>query len=70
MVKEIQKYSPGYKIIVPPLVKDNLVIVTVKVLGAGDYLPQYAGNLDIINCAAIEVLEMIAQSKLQESYNE
>ena len=35
-------------------------MVTVKVLGEGDYLPSYAGNLDIINCAAIGVVEDIA----------
>jgi len=39
------------------------VTITVKVLGAGDHLPQYAGNLDIINCAALKVLELIAQSR-------
>ncbi|MNI73808.1 Acetaldehyde dehydrogenase [compost metagenome] len=29
----------------------------VKVKGLGDYLPAYAGNLDIINCAAIAAAE-------------
>jgi len=63
MIEKIQKYSPGYKLVSPPSVNADLVTITVKVLGAGDYLPQYAGNLDIINCAAIEVLELIAKSK-------
>jgi len=63
MVENIRQYVPGYQLIVPPIIKDNTVTVTVKVLGAGDYLPQYAGNLDIINCAAIRVLELIAQSR-------
>jgi acetaldehyde dehydrogenase len=63
MVETIREYVPGYQLLVPPIVKDNTVIVTVKVLGAGDFLPQYAGNLDIINCAAIKVLELMAQSR-------
>ena len=62
MVKNIRQYVPGYRLIVPPIIKGDIVIITVKVLGAGDYLPQYAGNLDIINCAAIRVLELIAHS--------
>jgi len=63
MVETIRKYVPGYQLLVPPIVKDDTVIVTVKVLGAGDFLPQYAGNLDIINCAAIKVLELMAQAR-------
>jgi acetaldehyde dehydrogenase len=49
-------------LIVPPTVEGDKVTTTIKVLGAGDYLPQYAGNLDIINCAAIAMAELIAQS--------
>jgi acetaldehyde dehydrogenase len=32
-------------------------------LGLGDYLPKYAGNLDIINCAAIAVAEEYSKQK-------
>jgi len=63
MVDNIKQYVPGYQLLVPPIVKGDTVTVTVKVLGAGDHLPQYAGNLDIINCAAIKVLELIAQAR-------
>jgi acetaldehyde dehydrogenase len=63
MVETIREYVPGYQLLVPPIVKDDTVVVTVKVLGAGDFLPQYAGNLDIINCAAIKVLELMAQAR-------
>ena len=63
MVDTIKQYVPGYQLVVPPIVKGNTVTITVKVLGAGDHLPQYAGNLDIINCAAIKVLELISQAR-------
>lgn len=63
MVKSVQKYVPGYELVVRPTIKDGVVFTTVKVTGAGDYLPQYAGNLDIINCAAIAVLEKYAQNE-------
>jgi acetaldehyde dehydrogenase len=62
MVEKIKQYVPGYKLILPPTIQDNKIITTIKVVGAGDYLPQYAGNLDIINCAAIAVAELIAKS--------
>lgn len=68
MVEKLKLYVPGYQLIVPPTLEGGKVITTIKVLGAGDYLPQYAGNLDIINCAAIAVAERIARSAtFQES---
>lgn len=57
MVATIQRYVPGYKLIVPPTFEGNRVIMTVRIKGLGDYLPSYAGNLDIINCAAITIAE-------------
>ena len=62
MVAKLKEYVPGYSLIVPPTVEGDRVLTTIKVVGNGDYLPQYAGNLDIINCAAIAVAEMIATS--------
>jgi len=57
----IQQYVPGYSLVIPPtLVETNRVIIMTKVIGLGDYLPPYAGNLDIINCAAIAVAEKYA----------
>ena len=61
MVEKLKLYVPGYQLIVPPTAEGGKVIITIKVFGAGDYLPQYAGNLDIINCAAIAIAERIAQ---------
>ena len=57
MVETIQKYVPGYKLIVLPTYDGNRIIITIRVKGLGDYLPSYAGNLDIINCAAIAIAE-------------
>ena len=62
MVEKIKQYVPGYKLILPPTIQDDKIVITVKVIGAGDYLPQYAGNLDIINCAAIAMAEFMAKS--------
>lgn len=51
----IQKYVPGYEIIVKPhYASKGVVSATAKVTGAGHFLPSYAGNLDIINAAAVE----------------
>ncbi len=54
---QVKKYVPGYKIIVEPSFIDNILAITVEVSGNGDFLPEYAGNLDIITCAAIEMAE-------------
>ncbi len=64
MVSKIQKFVPGYNLIVPPTFEGNRVIMTVRVKGLGDYLPSYAGNLDIINCAAITIAEEYSKSVL------
>ncbi len=55
IIKRIQKYVPGYELVVEPhLSIPNVLTGTVKVTGAGYVLPEYAGNLDIINAAAVE----------------
>ena len=61
MVKIIQQYVPGYKLIVPPTFEGDRVIIIIRVKGLGDYLPSYAGNLDIINCAAVTIAEAYAK---------
>lgn len=60
-VFEIQKYVPGYTLVVEPVHESGRIMVMVRVKGLGDYLPKYAGNLDIINCAAISVAEEYAK---------
>ena len=63
MVEKIQKYVPGYRLVVPPTYEGGRLIMTVKTKGLGDYLPSYAGNLDIINCAAIAIAEEFSKTK-------
>lgn len=62
IVERIQTYVQGYQLLVPPTIENNRVIVMIKVTGQGDYLPSYAGNLDIINCAAVAMAEEYAKS--------
>lgn len=58
--KKLNEYIPKYQINMPlSKIKDGIAAVNIKVEGSGDYLPSYAGNLDIINCAAIKALELI-----------
>lgn len=64
MVAKIQTYVPGYKLEVPPIVENERIMMMVRVTGLGDYLPTYAGNLDIINCAALATAEEYARKKL------
>jgi acetaldehyde dehydrogenase (acetylating) len=64
MVNRIQKYVPGFQMILEPMIESGRLAVMVRVEGVGDYLPKYAGNLDIINCAAIAMAEAYAQKRV------
>jgi acetaldehyde dehydrogenase len=63
VTEKVRAYVPGYELLVGPLIENQRLIVTVKVSGLGDYLPKYAGNLDIINCAAIAAAEHYASRR-------
>jgi acetaldehyde/propanal dehydrogenase len=61
MIKEVQKYVPGYRLVNGPVFDGNRVSVFLEVEGLGDYLPTYAGNLDIMTAAAARTAEMFAE---------
>jgi len=57
----IASYVPGYRLGTEPIVSsDGLITTFIEVTGAGDYLPAYAGNLDIMTSAAVRVAELYA----------
>jgi acetaldehyde dehydrogenase (acetylating) len=61
MVARIKQYIPGYELVLEPMIEHGRLVAMVRVDGLGDYLPRYAGNLDIINCAAIAFAEAYAR---------
>jgi acetaldehyde dehydrogenase len=74
MAAEVSLYVPGYRLKNPPVIEEgpfhtpggvvpHRAVVLLEVEGAGDYLPAYAGNLDIMTAAAIRVGEAIAHSR-------
>ena len=64
MIKEVQKYVPGYRLVNGPVIDGNRVSIYLEVEGLGDYLPKYAGNLDIMTAAAARTAEMFAEEIL------
>ena len=74
MEKSVQEYVPGYRLKNQPVIEEgpyntpggvvpHRAVVLLEVEGAGDYLPTYAGNLDIMTAAAQRVGEAIAHHK-------
>lgn len=74
MAAEVSLYVPGYRLKNPPVIEEgpfhtpggvvpHRAVVLLEVEGAGDYLPAYAGNLDIMTAAAMRVGEAIAHSR-------
>jgi len=64
MIEQVQVYVPGYKLVNGPVFDGNRVSVFMEVAGLGDYLPTYAGNLDIMTAAACRTAEMFAEEML------
>jgi acetaldehyde/propanal dehydrogenase len=61
MIREVQRYVPGYTLKNGPVFDGRRVSVYLEVEGLGDYLPKYAGNLDIMTAAALRTGELIAE---------
>jgi len=66
MIEKVQAYVPGYRLKNGPVFDGNRVSVFLEVAGLGDYLPTYAGNLDIMTASALRTAEMLAQ-KMQST---
>ncbi|MEM7436147.1 MAG: acetaldehyde dehydrogenase (acetylating) [Myxococcota bacterium] len=65
MIAEVQKYVPGYTLKNGPVFDDNRVSFFMEVEGLGDFLPKYAGNLDIMTAAGLRTAELIAEEILR-----
>ena len=61
-VAGVAAYVPGYRLTAPILIADGVVTVMLDVEGAGDNLPAFAGNLDIMTSAAVRVAELYAEA--------
>jgi acetaldehyde dehydrogenase len=67
VVRQMQTYVPGVRLLMRPVIAANRVTITLQVKGNGDYLPSYSGNLDIINAAAIQALFELYRRDLEVS---
>jgi acetaldehyde dehydrogenase len=61
---DLSKYISKCELVIPPSInEDDILILSTKITGNGDYLPSYAGNLDVINCASIKVAEYLIENE-------
>jgi acetaldehyde/propanal dehydrogenase len=51
---------PGYRLVNGPVIDGDRVTTYLQVEGLGDFLPRYAGNLDIMTASAARTAEMFA----------
>ncbi|MEY2776934.1 MAG: hypothetical protein RLY30_1032 [Pseudomonadota bacterium] len=73
MIAEVQTYVPGYRLVNGPVFDSSQgmyrVSVFLEVAGLGDYLPKYAGNLDIMTAAAAKTAELMATRLYPKGFN-
>ena len=68
MIKEVRRYVPGYTLKNGPVFDGNRVSIYMEVGGLGDFLPKYAGNLDIMTAAGLRTAEMYAEQILSGEF--
>ena len=68
MIAEVQKYVPGYTLKNGPVFDGKRVSIYMEVEGLGDFLPKYAGNLDIMTAAGLRTAEMYAEEILSGNF--
>lgn len=66
MVADVQRYVPGYRLKNGPVFDGNRVSIYLEITGRGDFLPEYAGNLDIMTSAALHTGELFAEALLRQ----
>lgn len=66
MTEVVQSYVPGYQLRTEPIFEGNKVTIFIQVEGAGDYLPKYSGNLDIMTAAGVKIAEELAKNLLKK----
>lgn len=69
MIAEVQKYVPGYTLKNGPVFDGNRVSIYMEVEGLGDFLPKYAGNLDIMTAAGLRTAELYAEQILKGDFS-
>ncbi len=68
MIAEVKKYVPGYNLKNGPVFEGNRVSIYMEVEGLGDFLPKYAGNLDIMTAAGLRTAELYAEEILAKRF--
>ena len=68
MIAEVQQYVPGYTLKNGPVFDGKRVSIYMEVEGLGDFLPKYAGNLDIMTAAGLRTAELYAREILAGNF--
>lgn len=66
MAARIREYVPGYELTLKPVIEHDVITTIVTIHGQGDFLPPYAGNLDIETSSAIKIGELFAHNLLKK----
>lgn len=70
MAKNIKEYVPGYELTLKPIIENDVITTIVTIEGQGDFLPSYAGNLDIETASAVKIGELYARDILSKKKGE